>query len=81
MLRIILLITALAAVVALLTRSQVVLRVIYAVCALLAIYAVLKVTGVIEMIAPDRDGVISRANLGVSGYLICKRMKCKDKNC
>ena len=39
------------------TRSPRARRVLHVVLGVLALYAVLKLTGVIEAIAPDRDGV------------------------
>ncbi len=39
------------------TRSPTVKRWLHIILALLAVYAILKMTGVIEAIQPDRDGV------------------------
>lgn len=45
------------AVIALFTRSTRLRRGLWAVLVLMAAYAVLKLTGVIEAVAPDRDGM------------------------
>jgi hypothetical protein len=46
------------AVVALITRAKPVLRLLYVILGLMALNAVLKLTGVIEALAPDRTGVL-----------------------
>lgn len=57
MLRILFLAVIALAVVAIFTRSPRARRVLWALFGLLAVYAALKATGVIEAIAPARDGV------------------------
>jgi hypothetical protein len=46
------------AVVALITRAKPVLRLLYVILGLMALYAVLKLTGAIEALAPDRTGLL-----------------------
>ena len=58
MLRFILLAGLVVALVAFVTRSPRLRLVLKALLAVLAAYAVLKLTGVIDALAPDRDGVL-----------------------
>jgi hypothetical protein len=57
MLRILFLVVALLLLVALVTRADTLRRALYVILAAMALYAVLKTTGVIEAWAPDRIGV------------------------
>lgn len=57
MLRIVFLAAVALAVVALFTRSARLRRGLWAILVLMAVYAVLKLTGVIDAMAPDRDGM------------------------
>lgn len=57
MLRILFLVVALLLLVALLTRADTLRRALYVILGAMALYAVLKTTGVIEAWAPDRIGV------------------------
>ncbi len=57
MLRIVLLVVALLLLVALMTRADTLRRALYVILGAMALYAVLKATGVIEALAPDRIGV------------------------
>jgi len=57
MLRILLLVVALLLLVALMTRADTLRRALYVILGAMALYAVLKATGVIEALAPDRIGV------------------------
>jgi hypothetical protein len=57
MLRYLVLLAAVMAGIALITRSPRLKRALKVVLAVLGVYAVLKLTGVVEAIAPDRDGV------------------------
>jgi len=57
MLRILLLVTLALAFVAVITGAASVRRVLLTVLGVMTVYAVLKMTGVIEAIAPDRTGV------------------------
>lgn len=66
MLRLVVLATLLLAVFAWLTRSARARRAIWAILVLLAIYAVLKATGVIEEIAPSRAPVMGYINTSVA---------------
>lgn len=55
--RYVVVLAALTALVFFLTRSRRAQRVLQIILGVLALYAVLKMTGVIEAIAPSRDGV------------------------
>lgn len=57
MLRILLLLVALLLLLALLIKAETLRRVLYAILAVMVAYAVLKTTGVIDAVAPDRIGV------------------------
>jgi hypothetical protein len=56
MLRVLLLFVVCFAVVALITRRPGPRRLLYAFLALMVVYAILKLTGVIDAMAPDRMG-------------------------
>jgi hypothetical protein len=58
MLRYIFALVLVLAIAALLTRGQAARRSLWVVVALVILYAVLKLTGVIEVLAPDRIGVL-----------------------
>jgi len=58
MLRYIFALVLILSIAALLTRAQAARRGLWVVVALVILYAVLKLTGVIEVLAPDRIGVL-----------------------
>jgi hypothetical protein len=57
MLRILFLVVALLLLVALFTRADTLRRALYVILGAMALYAILKTTGVIDTWAPDRIGV------------------------
>ena len=58
MLRFILLAFVALSLITLVTRNRTLRRAVYVSLALMALYAVLKLTGVIDALAPDRNGVL-----------------------
>jgi hypothetical protein len=57
MLRLLVIVVVLLAVIALLTRAPTPRRILFALAAFAVIYTILKLTGVIDAMAPDRIGV------------------------